>query len=57
MTITSIAFTKLFADSNQVKEEKAIKNRTIKSALVQLMIKGLDESHHPTFSLFKFASN
>ena len=35
MTITSIAFTKLFADSNQVKEEKAIKNKAIKSALVQ----------------------
>ena len=34
MTITSIAFTKLFADSSQVKEEKAIKNKTIKSALV-----------------------
>ena len=35
MTITSSAFTKLLADSIQVKEEKAIKNKTIKSALVQ----------------------
>ena len=35
MTITSIAFTKLFADSNQVKEGKAIKTKTIISALVQ----------------------
>ena len=35
MTITSIAFTKIFADSIQVNEEKAIKNKIIKSALVQ----------------------
>ena len=35
MTITSIAVIKLFADSIQVKEEKAIKNKTSESALVQ----------------------
>ena len=35
ITITCIAFAKIFADSIQVKEEKAIKNKTVNSALVQ----------------------
>ena len=35
MTITSIAFAKLFADSIQVREAKAVKNKAIQSALAQ----------------------